>query len=235
MKKDGSRSWLATRGGVILLLLGPCLMLLPRCAGAADGTLEPRIVTDSTGCPVAVEVWLTAASDTVNGVEVALLWNRPDFARFLPASTKPPAADTLADTVRRLVTPRASGQAALERRGTLMEDWDYAEARILAGGGVKVTAVARLVPARHGTPIMPGRTGPLFRLPVAPVAATPGAPAADTAALWLERGKTRLSDSRGTLFRSLELKSVVISTAGLKCAGAHRTQPKPPAGVPSGG
>jgi len=106
-----------------------------------------------------------------------------------------------------------------------MGDWDYAEARSLVGGGAKVTAVASLVPARHGTPIAPGKTGPLFRLPLVPVSVPSGAPAVDSAVLRFDRSKTRISDPRGTLFVQLELKSLVIDSAGAKCMHARRLRP----------
>jgi hypothetical protein len=112
--------------------------------------LEARLILDADSCPAAVEVWVMGAQDTVHALELGVGWDRPDFARFTTervdagspvALNKGPAGDTVQPRVKET---RSVIRPAMQRKGGLLEDWEFAEARGESGLRIKVVAFAYL-------------------------------------------------------------------------------------------
>ncbi|MEW5702350.1 MAG: hypothetical protein AB1792_08995 [Candidatus Zixiibacteriota bacterium] len=194
-------------------LLGSVVIVAARPAGGqrtpnkAQAELEARIVVDSMGCPVAVDLWLASTTDTVHGIEALLRWDRPDCVRFAPA---PPVRSTkkghAADTTSRPRLPVAADAAAIKIAGGLVADWELVEARSSDGLTVKVTALSALMPGHKATALVPGKSGRICRLPLNLETAARPQSLGDSLSVWLDQGKTRLSNAAGALFGDLVLK-----------------------------
>lgn len=209
--------------GILLVALVAVASLHPSgtCAeepGAQDNpspTLEARIVEDSAGCPLRVEVWVHGVRDTLRGIEATLHWDRPDYVRFETRKTRDSsrAQDTLAAAIR---SNKDSGSPTpvVDLSEGLIHDWEYVEARGADGLTIKVTGLAFLLSAKEGTPIPPVETGLLFSLPLA----LPSSPArfydGDSTAVAFSPAQTRLSDNRGRLMSGVRLIPGTASIRG---------------------
>jgi hypothetical protein len=186
-------------------------------------SLEARIVTDSAGCPTAVDLWLASTSDTVKGLEALLQWDRPDLVRFAPAAPlNSRKSDSAADSTVLARTAKPANSAAIDTRGGLLAGWEYVEARSSDGLTVKITAFSSLLPRRKATPIPPGKHGRLCRLPLAAVTGGALPAPGDSLCVWLDAVKTRLSNASGDLFGDVKLRRGIISLA--PCLAGHRSR-----------
>ena len=83
--------------------------------------LETRVARDSSGCPTAIDLWLVSTSDTIQGFEVILQWDRPDHPQFVRgkagAAKKPSKSDSLTSLLK---PPDPATQITLDRRETLI-------------------------------------------------------------------------------------------------------------------
>ena len=172
--------------------------------------IEARIVRDSSGCPTAIDLWLASTTDTIQGFEVVLQWDRPNRAQFVrgvPAGAK---AMKPADSLTAMLKPSdPKTQMPIERGATLLSGWEFVEARSTDGITAKILGVAKLFGQDEPTPVLPGASGPLMRIPITN---TRSATAVDTGAVSLNFDPlgTRLSTQRGVLFGPLTLKSVAL-------------------------
>lgn len=210
------------RGWGVIVLLGLCLFSQTSWAAVEDSAkpgpiLEARFILGSDHCPTALGVWVVSTPDTIQGLEVVLQWDRPDFASF--ALSRTPRTKTGLDQAKpdrkgategeRNVLPRP----ALERDKGLLKQWEYVEARGETGLWAKVTAVAYLVGKSRPRPVCPGDTGLLFSLPLELPKSQVNLVEGDSAIVRLEEHLTRGSDARGNTLEHLVLRDAVIRMA----------------------
>jgi len=207
---------------LVLLVIPPLRSAWPQKAPdkGSSASLEARIVTDSAGCPTAVDLWLVSTSDTVKGLEALLQWDRPDLVRFAPAARLDSRkSDSTADSTTPARAAKPANSAAIDTRRGLLAGWEYVEARSDEGLTVKITAVSSLLPGRKATPIPPGKHGRLCRLPLKAVADGARPVPGDSLCVWLDAVNTRLSNASGDLFGDVKLKRGIISLA--PCLASH--------------
>jgi hypothetical protein len=183
----------------------------PSLPSAGPTALEIRTVADADSCPTAIEIWLTETQDTIVALEIYLNWDRPDFARFRKAQYALPPLDTLVDDTAAIIGGEDVDkkeevlQPVVDRRGGLLENWEYVEARGESGLGVKVVALARVSEAPAALAIQPGDSGRLVALPL-DVPFNQYRPIEhDSAAVRFGRMATRISTRRGALVDTLTL------------------------------
>jgi len=204
------------------MLLGLCLFAQPSWAAVEDSAgpgpiLEARFILGPDHCPTALGVWVASTPDTIQGLEIVLQWDRPDFALF--ARSKTPRTKLGSDQARpdRKGTTEGAGhvlpQPALERNKGLLRQWEYVEARGETGLWAKVTAVAYLVGESRPRPVCPGDTGLLFSLPLELPKSQVNIVDGDSAIVRLDEQLTRGSDPRGNTLQRLLLRDAVIHLA----------------------
>jgi hypothetical protein len=219
------------RGVGVIILLGLCLFAQPSWAAVEDSvrpgpTLEARFILGPNHCPTALGVWVTSTPDTIQGLEIVLQWDRPDFAIFVRSKT--PRAKRGTDQARpdsQGVTEGAGNalpRPALERNKGLLKRWEYVEARGETGLWAKVTAVAYLVGESRPRPICPGDTGLLFSLPLELPKSQADFIEGDSAIVRLDEQLTRGSDPKGNTLERLLLRDAVIHTAPCRPALKRR-------------
>lgn len=217
-----TRDGLAFVFAVLSLLLVTSPQGQSAWAGSADSgrpgpALEMRLVLGSDQCPKAVQVWLTATSDTIQGFEIVVGWDRPDFAMFAmqsPADSAAVGKRAMAgksDSLN-LSTSKAS-RPKLNRVGGLTEKWEYLEARGESGLWAKVTGFAYMISNTRPRPIVPGDSGVLFSIPLVVSKSTPRAIDGDSAVVGLDPMLTRLSDTKGNLLKKLVLRQAIVHVA----------------------
>lgn len=188
----------------------PVLAQAPAQGATRAANLEARVIKDSTGCPSAIELWLSSTTDTIQGLEVVLHWDRPgrvEFQHGVPASKAAPT-----DSLSALLKPAdPSTQIPLERAKGLLSKWEFVEARATVGNGAKIMGVAKLFGQDEPSPLLPGASGSLLRIPVRVLSPVAGAPA-DTGGvnLTFDTAGTRLSTHRGVLFGTVALKGTAL-------------------------
>jgi len=179
--------------------------------------LEARFVLGPDQCPQAVQVWLVSTPDTIQGLEVFLTWDRPDFALFV--TKRAPILQAGAQKSKTGVkgSPKAADnlplQPAIERGKGLLKQWEYVEARGETGIWAKVTAVAYLLGETRPPPICPGETGPLFSIPLTLPKPQMAFAEGDSAIVSLDDLQTRGSDTKGNTLEHLVLRNAVIYVA----------------------
>ncbi len=194
-----------------LLLTGVEIARTQDRAGSA--VLEARIVRDSAGCPSAVDIWLVSTTDTIQGFEAVLQWDRPDglhFVQGLPGiEVKHAAKDSLTNMLKP-TDPRT--QIPTSKEGTILSAWEFVEARSADGHSAKVLGVAKLFGQDDPAPILPGSSGTLLRLPIR---ASKPETMKDTTltTLSFDPAGTRLSTHRGVLFGGLTLNPLKTQPA----------------------
>lgn len=170
--------------------------------------LETRLVRDSVGCPVAVDLWLASTSDTIQGFEVVLQWDRPNQVQFVQGTAAAGKPKTALDSLTAQLKPTdPRTQIPIDRRNSPISGWEFVEARSLDGLSAKILGVAKLFGQDEPKPVLPGASGALMRIPFSvPKSATP----ADTGAVVLnfDAVNTRLSTPMGVLFGPLTLNSL---------------------------
>lgn len=180
--------------------------------------IETRLVRDSNGCLSAVDLWLVSTTDTIQGFEVVLQWDRPNAVQFVRGQDKPAQPLSAADSLTAMLKPSdPRTQIPAKRVGDLISGWEFVEARSNDGHTAKVLGVAKLFGQNEPTPILPGTSGALLRIPV--VVRPSGENPADTLPVTLnfDAAGTRLSTHRGVLFGPLKLKSTSVKS--LACEG----------------
>lgn len=171
--------------------------------------IEARLVRDSAGCPAAVDLWLASTTDTIQGFEVVLQWDRPNQIQFVrggAASKSKSATDSLTAMLK---PSDPKTQMPIERPGSILSGWEFVEARSTDGHSAKILGVAKLFGQEEPTPVLPGSAGSLLRIPISILR---NAPVTDTGAVMLnfDAVGTRLSTQRGVLFGPLTLKSLAV-------------------------
>ena len=187
---------------------------------ARTAVIETRLVRDSNGCPGAVDLWLVSTSDTIQGFEVVLQWDRPNAVQFVrgkDGSTQPPSATDSLTAMLKPSDPKT--QIPAERSGTLISGWEFVEARSADGHTAKVLGVAKLFGQSEPTPLLPGASGALLRIPI--MVKSTGEADADSVPVTLnfDVAGTRLSTHRGVLFGPLTLKPTALKS--LTCVGKN--------------
>jgi hypothetical protein len=175
--------------------------------------LETRLIQDSLGCPAAVDLWLVSTTDTIQGFEVVLQWDRPDDIQFLRGKkvVEKKAADSLAAL---LMPTDPKTQIDADRTGTLVSKWEFVEARSTDGRTAKILGVAKLFGQDDPVPVIPGQSGSLLRIPLTRYTSgdSPGDSTRPT--LSFDPVGTRLSTHRGLLFGPLTLRAMVVEGSG---------------------
>lgn len=215
------------RGVGVIMLLGLCLVAQPSWAAVEDSarpgpTLEARFILGPDHCPTALGVWVTSVPDTIQGLEVVLQWDRPDFALF--SRLKTPRTKRGIDQAKRDSRGAVEGASnavsrpALERNKGLLKQWEYVEARGETGLWAKVTAAAYLIGESRPRPICPGDTGLLFSLPLELPKSQADFVEGDSAIVRLVEQLTRGSDPKGNTLEGLLLRDAVIHMAPCRVA-----------------
>lgn len=185
---------------------------------ARTATIETRLVRDSNGCLNAIDLWLVSTTDTIQGFEVVLQWDRPNTVQFVRGRDKSVQPPSATDSLTALLKPSdPKTQIPAERIGSLISGWEFVEARSMDGHNAKVLGVAKLFGQTEPAPILPGASGALLRIPI--VVESPGDTTAGSqpVTLSLDAAGTRLSTHRGVLFGPLTLKSTLVKS--LACEG----------------
>lgn len=175
--------------------------------------IETRLVRDSNGCLNAIDLWLVSTTDTIQGFEVALQWDRPNTVQFVQGQDQPAQALSTKDSLTAMLKPAdPKTQIPSERIGNLVSEWEFVEARSMDGHTAKVMGVAKLFGQTEPKPILPGTSGALLRIPI--VVKSGGDIAADSLPVILnfDMSGTRLSTHRGVLFGPLTLKSTPVKS-----------------------
>lgn len=177
--------------------------------------LEARFVLGPDQCPKALEVWLVATPDTIQGLEVFLTWDRPDFALFQTETPKSPDSKTAKANTRTKTGSAAKSpekltpRPVIQRGNDLLKQWEYVEARGESGVWAKVTAVAYLMSETRPRPICPGESGVLFSIPVTLPKTLTSFVDGDSAVVRLDSLLTRGSDPQGNTLENLTLRHAV--------------------------
>lgn len=191
-----------------------------------SAALEARLVLDSAGCPGAVDIWLSMTSDTIQGIEVALQWDHPGPVVFMSGGPSPDTS--IADSVADLLLPKdKSTLIPLDRRGSLIANWELVQARTTSGHVAKLIAVAKVMSQESIAPVVPGQSGLLVRLPLAVRTLPPGAPTPDTVLLTFEMSQTRLSTHRGVLFDRVSVAPVSVDISSCRPTRGGPSDRKP--------
>jgi len=173
-------------------------------------TIEARLLRDSVGCPTAIDLWLDSTTDTIQGFEVVLQWDRPNSIQFVRGGAKVAKPITPTDSLTALLKPTdPRTQIPIERGSSLTAGWEFVEARSLDGLSAKILGVVKLFGQDEPTPVLPGAKGSLMRIPFSVLKAVPGADAG-AVVLNFDAVNTRLSTPGGVLFGPLTLKSLTV-------------------------
>jgi hypothetical protein len=175
--------------------------------------IETRLVRDSNGCLDAIDLWLASTTDTIQGFEVVLQWDRPNTVQFVRGLDKSGKQQPATDSLTAMLKPTdPKTQMPVERIGTLISGWEFIEARSMDGHTAKVLGVAKLFGQNEPTPILPGASGALLRIPVVVKSASSAADDSLNVTLNFDPAGTRLSTHRGVLFGPLSLKSTPVKS-----------------------
>jgi hypothetical protein len=216
----------AQNTGVVATLL----LLLVLSGGDSRGTspdsvkkgpvIEARFVLGPDHCPKAVQIWLVSTPDTIQGLEVFLTWDRPDFALF---ETRKPKVTPLSDRKRAAGNKDSLAsvgdlplQPVIDRSGGLLKPWEFVEGRGENGLWAKVTALAYLMSQTKPRPISPGESGALFSIPLVPIKSQMPFADGDSAVVRMDGLLTRISDNKGKLLEHLILRDAVVRVAPCK-------------------
>jgi len=181
---------------------------------AGEPVLETRFVVDSGGCPLALEIWLRNSNDTIQGVELGIMWDRPDYARFRvdTSGTRTSAESKLPEALK--ISERAGRSGLVIDRGNgLLKTWDFVEARGTDGLSAKITALAYVAAASSAELILPRDSGMILSLPIGLPSSLPLAAPADSTSVGISPVQTRLSDNRGNLVKGLVFRESRIVVA----------------------
>ena len=206
---------------VLMPLLRPSVEAgTPGESAERTASLEVRIVKDSSGCPIAVDLWLASTSDTIKGLEAVVSWDRPDFTQFapFPISVTKPDTSALSVLLRKAANDR--DRAMIDTSHSLLSGWEFLHARLQSQISVKIVGVATFLGQRPGIPIPPGMSGLLCRFALKKAEIAADASTGDSATVSLGRESTRLSDPKGRLFTQLKLKQDV--TRMMPCPAGKR-------------
>jgi len=212
----GTFGRIASMAFLSVWMAGAVSSSVAQAASPTDATLEARIVTDSRGCPTAVDVWLKRTTDSIQGIEVYLAWDRPGVGMFETSKVRVASPDSTGKdslSAKSLTGPGMSAriEPRMDRSQGLLRSWEYVAARGETGLWVKVTGIAYLVGGSKPRPISPGDTGLLFRLPVTVFTSQKDSLAGDSAIVLFDGQRTRYSDTRGKLFNNLDLHDGAVS------------------------
>jgi hypothetical protein len=206
------------------LVIGVALNTLAQeqsTAATPTAALETRVVKDSSGCPTAIDLWLVSTTDTIQGFEAVLQWDRPEhplFVRGVSPNKKGTGTDTLMMQLKP-TDPRT--QIPIDRSGSLIARWEFTEARSTDGHFVKILGVAKLLGQDDPSPVLPGASGSLMRIPLSPTPMSTYEADTGLATLYFDPASTRLSTPQGVLFEGLTLRSSAIDVAA--CRGPRKT------------
>lgn len=176
--------------------------------------LENRLVRDSSGCPIAIELWLVSTTDTIQGLEAILQWDRPDRVEFVRGSAKFKPAPSATDSLTAMLKPTdPSTQMPVDRQGSKISGWEFVEARSTNGISAKILAVAKLFGQDEPEPLLPGSSGLLLRMPISVSDGSDLASDTGSVSLNFDGLNTRLSTHRGVLFGPLTLNTVAVQPA----------------------
>lgn len=191
---------------------------------AGETVLETRFVVDSSGCPLALEIWLSNPNDTIQGMELGLIWDRPDYARFRldTSGTTTSGKSTLPEALQSIGRSGRSG-LVIDRGNGLLKTWDFVEARGTDGLSAKITALAYVAAASSAKLILPQDTGMLMSLPIELPSSLPLAAAADSTSVGISPVQTRVSDNRGNLVKGLIFREsrIVIANCTARSSGGE--------------
>ncbi|MBI5868553.1 MAG: hypothetical protein HZB43_09735 [candidate division Zixibacteria bacterium] len=191
-------------------------------AGPADSTpvpliLESRLITGPDQCPKAVQVWLVSTPDTIQGFEIFVTWDRPDFAKFAVAKRtdslpgdrkgKSGAKDSKLNPGSTPLRPQIS------RAEGLVAKWEFFEARGDSGLSVKVVGLAYFLGDTRPRPIAPGDSGVLFSLPLEMAGSKVAYIDGDSSIVRLDNMMTRFSDAKGNLIKEVVLRDAIAHVA----------------------
>lgn len=192
----------------------------PSAPSQATASLELRIIKDSVGCPVAIDLWLESTSDSIQGIEAVIGWDHPRWLDFAMAGSDPSGKDTtaLGTLLGKAVNPRS--RVAMDAHGMLLSTWELLEARRTGVDTIKLVGVARLFGQHPGVPILPGASGRLCRFGLIQSKWTGAPDQSDSVIVSLEPVGTRVSDPNGVLFSQVKLKQGVMAI--VRCRASKR-------------
>ena len=187
--------------------------------------IEARFVLGPDHCPIAIQIWLVSTPDTIQGLEVFLTWDRPDFALF---ETRKPKVSPTSERKRATGSKdslKSAGdlplQPVIDRSGGLLKQWEFVEARGENGLWAKVTAMAYLMSQTKPRPISPGESGALFSIPLVPIKSQMPFADGDSVVVRMDGLLTRISDNKGKLLEHLVLRDAVVRVAPCKKTSKH--------------
>jgi len=195
-----------------------------RPSPVGETVLETRFVVDSSGCPLALEIWLRNPGDTIQGMELGIMWDRPDYARFRVDTSGggTSAESTLPEALKPGGQSRRSG-LVIDRRNGLLKTWDFVEARGTDGLSAKITALAYVAAASSAELILPDDSGMLLSLPIELPASLPSVAPADSTSVGISPVQSRLSDNRGNLVKGLVFREsrIVVANCTARQSGRN--------------
>lgn len=177
--------------------------------------MELRIVSDSEGCPQAIDLWLVATHDTIHGIEALLILDRPDPIRFVHVPLQKPTdtSTTVGDSLTGVAPTGSPNEIDADFSNGIIANWDYKAARSQNSSSAKITALVHFVGGKASVQnaLPPGSHGLLCRLPISifplPLSVNP----VDSIAIRLVHAQTRLASPQGDLIAPLLLRPNVVT------------------------
>jgi len=171
-----------------------------------QASLELRVVDDSTGCPIAVDLWLKNTTDTIQGLEALIMMNRPDRVRFL-RPTLPDAKGNdpvlVGDSILTIPKPDREQEILCNFEDGLVSEWGYHAAQSRTEWSAKITALAGFQsrgPDQLGA-LAPGSEGLICRLPLRVIRGPESSMIGDSVVIQFTYEHTRVSNAKGDLIK----------------------------------
>ncbi len=202
---------------IALIVSGPVAWAGPGDSTQVPLVLESRLVSGPDQCPKAVQVWLVSTPDTIQGFEIFLTWDRPDFAKFAlarPSDSEPGGRKGESGAKDSKLVPGSLAQRPkISRADGLIAKWEFFEARGDSGLSVKIVGLAYFLGDSRPRPLVPGDSGVLFSLPLEMAESKVAYIDGDSSIVRLDNMMTRLSDTKGNLIKQVVLRDAIAHVA----------------------
>ncbi|MEW5702349.1 MAG: hypothetical protein AB1792_08990 [Candidatus Zixiibacteriota bacterium] len=154
---------------VAVIMSQPADQVSAEPKGTSSDTLIIIDFADTVGSPgasVPVSVFLQNRTDSIQGFQISVTLSRPDLMAFI--------ADTVIDTciicldsactALDTIYPCTTVVVPSSVQGSIIEDWDYAEARTAGGTNLRLTGLADYDRNHSPLPILPWTNGVLIKV-----------------------------------------------------------------------